>query len=265
MTSPTHFDTDASAHAEDAIEPDLDQFLDDEERDAGDDGVEESYAVDESALWEGDSGTLDRSERDTVVALMKKAFISSDDRNEWRTLTRSPGPIATALNNVYLKLVIDERAEVAFTQPARTPDEPFKTLVYDTVSSREETLLLIMLRDRHRIASAAGHTAAWVDAEEMHEFVTRFRPPTATDRAGDSRRVSNAIAALATTGLLVRGDDADRYRIHRAIEALLTLDRLGDLVTAFQVALVDDGGGRDEAADTAADEAASSRDLEEQA
>lgn len=194
----------------------------------------ESYVEDDPGLWDGDKGTLDRGQRDAVVALMKKAFISSDDRAEWVTLTRTPGPIAATLNNVYLKLVIDDRAEVAYTVPARTADEPFKTLVRDAPNSREETLLLILLREQYRSSTAGGQTSTFVDSIAMYEYVERFRPASATDRVGDERRVKNAIVALVSTGLLVKTREEDRYRVHRAIEALLPLNRLNQLLAAFR-------------------------------
>lgn len=203
--------------------------------DEGEDDTGESYLDEEAGgLWDGDRGNLDGKQRDTLVALLKKAFISSDDRAEWRTLTRDPGPIATNLNNLYFNLVIDERSEVAYASPARTLDNPFRTLVRDAPNSREETLLLIYLRERFRSATASGETHVFTDEIAMFEYVERFRPESATDRVGDEKRVTNAINGLVTAGLLVKTDDVGRFRVHRAIEALLPLARLSQLLEAFE-------------------------------
>jgi hypothetical protein len=185
-------------------------------------------------LWIGDQGTLAARQRDTVVALLKKSFISSDDRDAWRTLIQDRDPIGVALNNLYMILVVDERAEVAYATPARNADHPFKTLVRDAPNSREETLLLIYLRERHRAETASGQAVAYVDADGMLAHVARFRPLTATDVYLDENRVRGAIAGLVTSGLLVKTRDEDRYRIHRAIEALLPLATLKQLLDAFQ-------------------------------
>ena len=169
-----------------------------------------------------------------MVALLKKSFISSDDKTAWRTLTQDPEPIAATLNNLYLVLVVDERAEVAYATPARSADNPFKTLVRDAPNSREETLLLIYLRERHRAETASGQTVAYVDATAMLNYVARFRPLSATDVIGDEGRVRGAIGGLVSSGLLVKTHDQNRYRIHRAIEALLPLTTLNQLLEAFQ-------------------------------
>lgn len=214
----------------------VDELVDEElaELDADQEPDEENYIGDASGLWEGDKGSLDAKQRDTLVALLKKAFISSDDRADWRTLTRDPGPIATNLNNLYFNLVIDERSEVAYATPVRTADNPFRTLVRDASNSREETLLLIYLRERFRSAIAAGEAHAYTDVIALFEYVERFRPDSATDRVGDEKRVTNAINGLVTAGLLVKTDDDGRFRVHRAIEAILPLTKLNQLLEAFQ-------------------------------
>jgi hypothetical protein len=208
---------------------DLDNANANDAQDSGE-SDEESYLDDDSpGLWDGDRGSLDGKQRDALVMLLKRAFISSEDRVEWRTLMRDPGPITTNLNNLYFNLVIDPRSEVAFAVPARTLDNSFKTLVRDAPNNREETLLLIYLRERFRAASAAGEAHVFTDAIAMYDYVQRFRPESATDRSGDERKVTNAIV-----GLLVKTRDDGRYRIHRAIEALLPLTKLNLLLEAFR-------------------------------
>lgn len=226
---PTHPDVDAEGTAED-LEDDLADRI-------TFDGVsdDESYLdEDATALWEGDRGSLDAKQRDTLVALLKKAFISSDDRAEWRTLVRDPGPIATNLNNLYLNLVIDERGEVAYATPARTADNLFKTLVRDAPNNREETLLLIYLRERFRAETAGGQAHVFADAVAMYDYVSRIRPASATDKIADEGRVTNAIKGLVSAGILVKTKDEGRYRVHRAIEALLPLTKLNQLLEAFR-------------------------------
>lgn len=225
---------DSSDHIGDPTADPADDYPDGPEDDAAAD-FEESYLDDSGpTLWDGDRGTLDGKQRDTLVMLLKKAFISSDDRAEWRTLVRDPGPIETSLNNLYFNLVLDTRSEVAYATPARTADQPFKTLVKDTANNREETLLLIYLRERFRAATAAGETHVFTDAIAMYDYVQRFRPASATDHSGDERKVANAIAGLVTSGLLDKTKDEGRYRIHRAIEALLPLTKLTHLLEAFR-------------------------------
>lgn len=205
-------------------EEDLDRVADDDSE----------LDEDNTGLWDGDRGNLDARQRDVLVSLLKKAFVSSDDRADWRTLVRDPGPIATNLNNLYFNLVVDERSEVAYAAPVRTADTHFRTLVRDAANNREETLLLIYLRERFRSETVTGAAHVFVDTMAMHEYVERFRPASATDKVADDKRVANAITGLVVSGLLVRTDDDSRYRVHRAIEVLLPLTRLTQLLDSFR-------------------------------
>ncbi|WP_182378683.1 DUF4194 domain-containing protein [Nocardioides sp. WS12] len=200
---------------------------------AFDDEDEESYLVDEPRLWDGDTGNMDAKPRNALVALLKKAFVSSDDV-EWKALLQHRDAVATNLSNLYFNLVIDERAEVAYASPARTADNPFRTLVRDAPNSREETLLLLFLRERFRVGTASGEAHVFTDGVAMFDYVQRFRPDSATDRVGDEKRVTNAIAGLVKDGLLMKTNDEGRFRVHRAIEALLPVTRLNQLLEAFR-------------------------------
>lgn len=198
-------------------------------------GEDDEILEDDSvALWPGDKGTLSAAQRDTVVALLKRSFISSEDKAAWKTLLLDRDSIEGALNNLYFTLEFNEDLEVAYASPARDVNNPFRTLVRDAANSREETLLLMYLRERHRAETADGQPVVFADVDAMIEYISRFRPSTATDVAGDTKKARNAIAALDTAGILVRSKDAGRYRVHRAIEALLPLTTLMQLLDAFR-------------------------------
>ncbi len=221
------------------LDADLDADLEetswlDQGAEEGDLGEESYLPADTNAQWEGDKGSLSRRQRDTLVALLKKAFISSEDSTDWRTLTRDPAPIEVALNNLYMALVVDARNEVAYAVPARSSDNAFRTLVRDAPNSREETLVLVHLRSRFRIATADGDPFAYTDVDTVQAYVARFRPASATDHVTDEGRVRRAIDSAVTAGLLVRTDDATRYRIHRAIEAVLPQPKLEQLLEGFR-------------------------------
>lgn len=204
-------------------------------------GLEETYVDDDAvALWHGDRGSLDAHQRDTLVAILKKEFISSDDKVEWRTLMKDPGPIETNLNNMYFTLVLDPIAEVAYKKPLRSPEQDVRTLVVDKTNTREETLVLVYLRERFRADTAAGEQHVFVDYNSIQSYVARFRPPTATDEYADTARVDRAINSVRGSGLIteIRGDQG-RYRVHRAIEPLLPLSTLQLLVAALKEQNVD--------------------------
>jgi hypothetical protein len=197
-------------------------------------GVIEDADVDgrSLSLFEGDEGTLLYEQRRTLVFLLKHRYMSAEQHPaEWRTLMDAQIQIRSRLNDLFLDLHIDTKAEIAFKRQAVPEgDGRFPTLLHDFAYTREETILLIFLRQRFRSERADGADAVLVDREELLDAVAHFRPTDANDRAGDARKVENAIQSLQRSGILLKTGDEQRLRIAPVIEVLLPLPRLQKLL-----------------------------------
>lgn len=209
-------------------EPDLDLL---ERGDGADEEVlrEPSSTL---ALFAGDEGGLDLGQRKALVALLKQRFISaSTDGPEWRALVEDPRPIQARLNDLFMELHLDTEREVAYKRQV-TPEGGgrFPTLLHDNAWGREDTLLLVYLRDRFRGEQVAGNDRVYVDRADMLEFIAAARPQRATDQAGDAKRAGKAIETVYKAGLLLGPSAGDRFEIPRAIEVLLSMDKLHELL-----------------------------------
>lgn len=184
------------------------------------------------SLFEGDAGGLTLEQRKALVALLKHRYISGAQQpTEWRTLLEYEVVIKSRLNDLFLDLHVDRRYEVAFKHQAQPEDgNRFPTLLHDLAYSREETILLVFLRQRFRSERAEGLENVLVDHDDLLQAVVRFRPPHATDRSGDANRARNAIENIAKARILLKTPDRSRYRISAVIEVLLPMERLNELL-----------------------------------
>ncbi|MGH3905927.1 MAG: DUF4194 domain-containing protein [Pseudonocardiaceae bacterium] len=200
--------------------------------DASNDGLLE-YAEETSvSLFEGDNGGLSLDQRKCLVVILKQRYISNEQHpKEWRALTEDVTAIRSRLNDLFLDLHLDTAYEVAYKYQATPEGEGrFSTLLHDTAYSREETILLVFLRQRFRSERSAGHDIVLVDREELHFYVSHFRPEHATNVAGDQRRVEGAVDSLIKAKILLKTADVDRLRIAPVIEVLLPMERLASLL-----------------------------------
>ena len=188
------------------------------------------------SLFEGDEGGLELAQRQTLVTLLKQRFISARTHpRDWRALTENERLIRARLNDLFLELQIDPVREVAWKRQAVSETgQKFPTLLYDAAWSREETIVLVHLRDRFRAATAAGEGRVYVDREDLVDHVAGFRPPHATDIAGDEKRARNAVSNVNRAGLLIGAPTDDRFEISEAIEPLLPLELLRELLASLQ-------------------------------
>lgn len=184
------------------------------------------------SLFEGDVGTLSAEQRRTLVLLLKHRYISAAlQPAEWQTLLAAEGLFRQRLNDVFLDLHVDRHYEVAFKRQAVAEGgERFPTLLHDVAYTREETILLVLLRQRFRSERAGGHEIVLVDREYLVDNVGHFRPEHATDLSGDARRAGAAVDSLAKARVLLKTSDPDRFRISAVIEVLLSVERLGELL-----------------------------------
>jgi hypothetical protein len=185
------------------------------------------------ALFEGDEGSLEVAQRRAIVVLIKQRFISNRTHpREWAALISNPRPIRARLNDLFLELVLDAEREVAYKRQV-TPEgggRPFPTLLYDAPWGREETLALVYLRTRRRNDQAAGADRSFVDRTDILEFIAQHRPAHATDVSGDARKATKAVESIFKTGLLIGPSTGERFEISAAIEVLLPLEKLTELL-----------------------------------
>ncbi|HTW18389.1 MAG TPA: DUF4194 domain-containing protein [Nocardioides sp.] len=204
----------------------------DTDLDLGDELLDEGSV----SLFEGDEGGLEYSQRRTLVALLKQRFISARTHpRDWPVLVEHERVLRSRLNDLFLDLAIDREREVAWKRQALSETGArFPTLLYDAAWSREETLVLVHLRDRLRAGQSGGDARVFVDREDIVDYVASFRPPHATDEAGDEKRARNAVVSIVKSGLLIGAASDDRYEISGAVEPLLPLELLQELLESLQ-------------------------------
>lgn len=194
--------------------------------------ADDADGADSLSLFEGDQGGLTAGQRRTLVLLLKHRYISAAEHpGAWRTLLASRALLTSRLNDLFLELHVDTHYEVAFKRQAQPESGgAFPTLLHDVAYTREETILLVLLRQRFRSERANGHEIVIIDRDNLLEKVAQFRPAHATNRSGDAKKASGAIESLAKAHVLLKTSDPDRFRISPVIEVLLPVERLFELL-----------------------------------
>src|SRR5690606_33974936 len=122
----------------------------DEPVELADDHPDGGYVGASVSLFEGDEGGLEFSQRQALVTLLKQRFISARTHpRDWQVLVEHERVLRSRLNDLFLDLAVDRTREVAWKRQA-TPETGgrFPTLLHDSAWSREETIVLVHLRDR---------------------------------------------------------------------------------------------------------------------
>lgn len=198
-------------------------------------------------LFDGDQGTLDHEQRRCLVSLIKFTHISVDSHPElWATLLAHTEEIRSRLHDLMLGLEIDRRVEVAYTYQIHDPatHRPIPQLQGTLAYTREQTLLLVHIRDLHRQALGQGQSAAFVDEADLLEFVENHRPESDANRAFNTKKAQKAIEQLKAWTFLSEVESEQRYRISNVIETVMDVRTLENLLERLET-----GSGQDESDD----------------
>jgi len=186
------------------------------------------------AMFEGDTGTLFPDQRRCLHALLKQRYISAESHPEqWAVLLADgEGLIKSRLNDLFLELHVDRDFKVAFKRQTNAETgEALPSLLRDVSHTKEETIVMVFLRQRFFAQRQDGEEVVFVDRQSLLDDVASQRPEHTTHRAMDHKRADKAIEALASAGVLLKSADPDRFRISPIIEVLLPIERLRALWT----------------------------------
>jgi hypothetical protein len=193
--------------------------------------VEDATETRSLAMFEGDTSTLYPEQRRCLHALLKHRYISAERHPEqWATLMADEALIKSRLNDLFFDLHVERGFQIAFKQQATSEtDERLPSLLRDIAHTKEETIVMVYLRQRFFAQRQEGEDLVFVDRQALLDEVADQRPDDATHRAMDQKRANNAIAGLATAGVLLKTPDPDRFRISPIIEVLMPIEKLRSL------------------------------------
>lgn len=147
-------------------------------------------------------GSLVDESRRVLVHLLQGPFLDGRrDQQRFAQLLRDRGAIEARLADLFLELVVDDDAQVAFVRQSEDdPDAP-KLLRRLTGLNRLDSVLLLVLRQMLLTQSSRGQRTV-VSEEEIQQALAAYRRSTSTDEAGFAKEIRASIAKIQRAGLI---------------------------------------------------------------
>ena len=203
------------------------------------------------ALWDGDPGSLPRGTRRTLVRLLQGPYLTAELHPElWNSLLADEVAIRRRLGDLFLELVLDREAGLAFTGNAQDPTGESPSVMRTLPLTLVDTVLLLHLRTLLLRTTTPGERV-FVDRGEIDDHLTVYRPHVSTDHSGFMRRVSSSIDKLKRASLLRETDVPERYEISPVLALVFSADEVAAVAAEYRRLLGDNGddGGPDDAGD----------------
>lgn len=191
--------------------------------------------VRDGALFDGDTGALPLDARRALCQLLSGPSIDQGRHSQlWPAVLRYESQLRSHLNDLFLELVLDRDAGVAFTRQADTGELETPVLLRTSPLTFIDSVLLLYLRQQLAEADAQGHRAV-VEESVLVDALSVYEKNLSTDRAGFNKRVTGAIAKMKDNHVLekLRGSE-DRYEVSPTLKLLFSAEDVQNLAQIYR-------------------------------
>ncbi|RDS78769.1 DUF4194 domain-containing protein [Dyella monticola] len=194
----------------------------------------EQKRVRNGALFESDTGALPLDARRALCQLLIGPSIDGRHNPLWSAVLRFEAQLRAHLNDLFLELVLDREAGVAFTRQADTGELDTPVLLRSSPLTFIDSVLLLYLRQQLAEADAQGHRAV-VEESVLVDALSVYEKNVSTDRAGFNKRIAASIAKMKENHVLekLRGSE-DRYEVSPALKLLFSAEDVQNLANVYR-------------------------------
>ncbi|WP_371180797.1 DUF4194 domain-containing protein [Xanthomonas sacchari] len=188
-----------------------------------------------TGLFSGDSGRLPVDARRALCQLLSGPSVDAQRHSRlWPALLRSEPGIRSALADLFLELVLDREAGIAFTRQADTGELETPVLLRSAPLTFIDSVLLLHLRQQLAEADARGVRAV-VEEAQLSDALAVYEKNLSTDRAGFLRRVANAVQKMKDNHVLTRlRGESERYEVSPALKLLFSAEDVAALAQVYR-------------------------------
>lgn len=159
-----------------------------------------------------DHGELSPATRRVLLALIRGPYrrSSAGDGRLWNALVRDEAHVRSRLADLYLDLVLDPGAGLAFVRNLELEDAP--KVVRNHPLTLLDTALLLFLR-RRLLAQQGTDVRTFVGRDEIEDQLRSYRPADLADKKGFDDRIGAAVNKMKKNSVLLPTDDEERWEV----------------------------------------------------
>lgn len=188
------------------------------------------------ALWPGDTGSLSLNSRRALVQLLKGPLITATKHPlVWAAVTSDEAALRSRLSEVFLDLILDENAGIAFTRTVKTGEDLSVPQVLRTEPlTHMDTLVLLHLRSL--VAHALPGERVIVDADDLFSEILVYRSVRDTDEASFRTRFDRSLLTKLESKyhLLSPTETAGRHEVSPALKHILDPDTVAAITAEYR-------------------------------
>ncbi|MFP5315351.1 MAG: DUF4194 domain-containing protein [Actinomycetes bacterium] len=188
---------------------------------------------DNTALWDGDTGTLRDASRRALVQLLRGPFLSAERHGHlWAALLNDESEIRSRLADAYLELVVDVESQLAFARNVRVPDTDAPKVMRSHPLTFMDTAMLLHLRQQ--LLHGDGRERVIVGKDEVADQLQVYREATDSDPAGFAKRINSSWQKMVTYGILAATSTEDRFEVSPMLRLIFGADEIAAVQAEYR-------------------------------
>lgn len=186
----------------------------------------------EHQLHDNDTGTLTGPQRRALTDLLRGPFVSYAKSPEiFTTIAHSRTVLAEQLDNLFLQLIVDEQAGIAY---AKSWDEEVaeKRALFRTVSlTFMDTVLLLHLR--RELIMTNPNDRAIVDEDEVYEATLPYHALAGTDHTAARKKFDAAWNKMKTNSIVNSTPTEGRFEVSPVLRIIFSADEVAAVSASY--------------------------------
>jgi hypothetical protein len=188
---------------------------------------------DNTALWDGDTGTLRDASRRALVQLLRGPFLSAERHGHlWAALLNDETEIRSRLADAYLELVVDVESQLAFARNVRVPDTDAPKVMRSHPLTFMDTAMLLHLRQQ--LLHSDGRERVIVGKDEVLDQLQVYRAATDSDPAGFAKRINSSWQKMVSYGILAVTSTEDRFEVSPVLRLIFGADEIAAVQAEYR-------------------------------
>lgn len=184
------------------------------------------------ALWEGDTGTLREPSRRVLVQLLRGPYLSASRHgNLWTALLSDEDAVRSSLADLFLDLVTDHAAQVAFARNTSADVDAPKVMRTATLTFLDTALLLHL---RQTLLQESGGRKTIVGADEVADQLQVYRGKDNADIAGFSKRINSSWQKMVKYGLLAATSTEGRFEVSPVLRLVFGAEEIAAVQAEYR-------------------------------
>lgn len=190
----------------------------------------------DNKLYDGDTGTLTGPQRRALAELIRGPYVSSIKTPEvFQTVSGSREVLAQQLDNLFLTLIVDDDAGVAYTKAWEVDVPDKRAMLRKTSLTFMDTVVILHLR--RELVSTSPTERTIVNEDEVFEATVPYQGKSTTDKSNPRKQFTASWNKMKRNSIVIDTPTEGRYEVSPVLRIIFSGEEIAAITESFRTLL----------------------------